>query len=248
MMTDSVGDSLWLRSYGGLSGEEFYEAQETSDGNIIVGGISGEAATNGWWGLYALKIDMNGDTLWTRRFNTIGSDYCKSIQQCSDGGYIMGGTSNLNGDASLYMVKLDKNGDSLWNKKFGSFQDKEYGFFVRQTYDGGYIITGMTSNSVDVYLIKTDSLGNLITGINEIDALEMDFNIYPNPTQDIINIRSGTEMDKIQLFDINGKLLFVEESVKSKESTINMGHFSSGIYYLHVLTSKVTGVRKIVKL
>jgi hypothetical protein len=56
MRTDSLGDSIWVKDYGNLSDEQFFEAQETEDGNIIVAGISGEAASGGMWGSYLLKI------------------------------------------------------------------------------------------------------------------------------------------------------------------------------------------------
>ena len=99
---------------------------------------------------------------WERTFGT-GEAY--SVQQTSDGGYVLTGkTWDINsGLTSALLIKTDANGDMLWKKTFGVWQD-EYGYSVQQTSDGGYILAGDTvlsgSGGADIWLIKTDSLGN----------------------------------------------------------------------------------------
>ena len=91
-----------------------------------------------------------------------------SVVQIIDGGYIIcsGIRVSIVGPSreNIYLIKTDKHGNKLWEKTFGGkYGDK--GYSVNQTDDGGYIICGVTesfgSGGSDVYLIKTDSQGNV---------------------------------------------------------------------------------------
>ncbi|MCK5640927.1 MAG: hypothetical protein KAJ19_09025, partial [Gammaproteobacteria bacterium] len=103
------------------------------------------------------------DTLWTRAFGGSVHDWGWSVQQTTDGGYIIAGKTSSYGAGSsdVYLIKTDSLGDTLWTRTFGgSAQDR--GWSVQQTTDGGYIITGEKAAFGDVYLIKTDSLGDTL--------------------------------------------------------------------------------------
>lgn len=88
-----------------------------------------------------------------------------SVQQTSDGGYIITGTtwSQATYKKNILLIKTDANGDTLWTRTFGK-GDNNSGNFVRQTNDGGYIIAGWayydSSYESDILLIKTDSNGD----------------------------------------------------------------------------------------
>ena len=103
---------------------------------------------------------------WQKTFGGINGDLATSVQQTSDGGYIIAGVtwSYGSGKAGVYLIKTDSKGNLEWEKTFGGIND-DGATSVQQTKDGGYIMAGGTysygSGKDDVYLIKTDSNGNL---------------------------------------------------------------------------------------
>ena len=167
--TDVNGDTIWTKTFGGIGGDWGYSIRQTTDGGYIIAGWTVSFGA-GVADVYLIKTDANGDSLWTKTFGGIDSEQGYSIQQTTDGGYVITGSTNSFGAGSLdvYLIKTDPNGNLHWAKTFGG-TDEDYGYGVHQTADGGYIITGYTysfgSGNKDVYLIKTDSLGN--SGCNE---------------------------------------------------------------------------------
>jgi hypothetical protein len=160
--TDPNGDSEWQRTFGGSGNEVGYSVQQTSDGGYIIAGTySFRDPTNGK--VYLIKTDPNGDSEWQRTFGGSGYDEGYSVQQTSDGGYIIAGATDSFGAGGVYLIKTDSDGNSVWQRAFG-VSGADVGYSVQQTSDGGYIIAGTTYSfgepNGNVYLIKTDSDGN----------------------------------------------------------------------------------------
>jgi uncharacterized delta-60 repeat protein len=157
--TDANGDCLWARTYGGDQWDEGYSVEQTADGNYIVAGYT-ESFGAGSMDFYLLKIDADGDTLWTRTYGGSGRDEGRSVHQTTDGGYIVAGYSWSfgAGQSDFYLVRTDADGDTLWTHTYGGTR-WDYGRSVQQTADGGYILTGYTDSfgagGTDLYLVKT---------------------------------------------------------------------------------------------
>jgi len=159
-------DTLWTKTYGGIEYDEALSVQETADcGFIIAGYTSSFGAGN--WDVYLIRTNMGGDTLWTKTYGGVEYDWGESVQQTLDNGYIIGGGTNSFGAGmeDVYIIKINSTGDTVWTKTYGGV-NTDWGVSVRQTSDGGYIIVGSTysfgSGDSDVYLIKTDGIGDTI--------------------------------------------------------------------------------------
>src|SRR3972149_10089864 len=141
------------KTYGGGTA---YSVEKTNDGNLIITGDP----------MFLLKMDLNGNVLWHKSYSSIsGAVIGSSVVQTTDGGFIIAGTLNLGSPTSkVVLVKTDANGNPLWSKTYGG-NKSESGSQVKQTLDGGYVIVGTTksfgTNFDDIYVIKTDSNGNL---------------------------------------------------------------------------------------
>ena len=164
--TDSKGDTLWTKTYGGTDFDYGNSIRQTSDGGFIIGGGTHSFGL-GLRDAYLLRIDSKGDTLWTRTYGGASTDECSEVRQTKDGGFVMGGwtCSFGSGDHDFYLVRTNSNGDTLWTKTYGSSGD-ENGFSVKQTSDGGFIICGSTNSfgagENDMYLIRTDANGDTV--------------------------------------------------------------------------------------
>jgi len=162
--TDANGTTTWSKTYGGSGLDIGYAVRQTSDGGFIVAGVTDLGTGNG--DLYFIKTKANGDTLFTKIIGGTGIDRASSIEETTDGSFIIGGytTSFGAGGNDFYLLKLAANGSLLWSKTYGG-TESDMGSFVRQTSDGGYIFVGNTmsfgAGAYDVYLIKTDLNGNL---------------------------------------------------------------------------------------
>ncbi len=165
---DVNGDSLWTKAYGGTSLDYGYSVQQTSSGSYIVAGYT-ESFGAGNYDCYVFKIDVNGDTLWTKTYGGTSVDQGRDIQETSDNGFIVTGwTFSFGaGGADVFVIRTDTNGDTLWTKTIGGPLDDQ-ARSVRETADDGYILTGGSASfgsSYNVYLIKID--GTNYVGCNQ---------------------------------------------------------------------------------
>lgn len=160
--TDSLGDTLWTRTFGGPYFDKGHSVKQTRDGGYIISGEKQE--TGPYSSTFLIKTNSAGDTLWTKTLCGGNGYPGESVQQTTDGGYIIAGGINTGSSYDALLIKTDSAGDSLWIKTYGG-SNWELAYSVQQTIDGGFIITGGTTSygagNGDVWLIKTDISGNV---------------------------------------------------------------------------------------
>src|SRR5438105_3146707 len=156
LVVHGFGQITFQKTYGGTDSDDGHAVKQTSDGGYIIAGTTYSFGV-GNGDFYLIKTDSIGDTLWTRTFGGPSFDFIHAIDQTSDGGYILTGHT--------YSFSMGYNGDTLWTKTYRGANPEE-AYSVQQTTDGGYIIVGVTNlftpDSGDVYLMKTDSSGNVL--------------------------------------------------------------------------------------
>jgi hypothetical protein len=263
--TDSLGDTLWTKTYGYIRGDWGCSIQQTSDEGYIITGVTTDETGVNAMDVWLLKTDAGGDTLWTRTFGGTSNEWGNSVQQTFDGGYIITAHTSSFGPRSsnVWLIKIDSSGSYIWDRIFGGNKD-DLGNSVQQTTDGGYIIAGVTYSYValgsDIYLIKTDEDG--MVGIeeekSEFGIRNAEFGLkqnQPNPFHKLTaisyQIPSSNPASRIphhvslSIYDITGRLVEtlvnqVQESGVYRvewDSRTGVSPVQSGIYFYRFTAS-----------
>jgi hypothetical protein len=161
----SAGNIEWQKTYGGDGYDNAEEIQQTGDGGYIVGGYT-TSFSAGYYDVWILKLSSAGNIEWQKTYGGIKDDYAYSIQQTSDGGYIVAGNtwSFGEGQDDAWILKLNSTGDIEWQRTYGgSYRD--CASTIRQTSDGGYIVAASTSSfgagDWDFWILKLSSAGDI---------------------------------------------------------------------------------------
>lgn len=167
--TDSEGDSLWGYSFShnidpfGWGG--FYYARgarQTSDGGFISFGYhsSGEDPW-GFRGVWVMKTNAVGDSLWTAYYYGRGSSYC-TCAPTDDGGFIVGAQR----DHGLLLLKADVDGNEEWSRTYWEGLSHYTNCqSVCPTSDGGYVLAGIARGDLipcNIVILKADASGDSI--------------------------------------------------------------------------------------
>lgn len=159
---DANGDSLWFKRYGTAVYDDANSIRALSNGGFLLGGQS----TNGANGFdqYLIRTNDSGDTLWTKKFGTPGTDNIEYIAVGNNGFYLGGGTNGAGvGGDDGYVVKTDTSGNVLWGKTYGGSQPDDF-HRVEITLDGGLIMSGTTSSTgplqPNMWLMRADANGD----------------------------------------------------------------------------------------
>jgi hypothetical protein len=187
--TDALGNVQWENTIGGSLDDRLFVVSQTTDGGYILGGhsnsnISGDKTENrvGAVDYWIVKTNSLGVIQWQNTIGGTNDDYLYCLQQTTDGGYILGGSSrssgngdkteNTHGVEDYWIVKTDASGNIQWQNDIGS-NDYDQLYSIHQTMDGGYILGGYSDSDAawdksenslgwfDYWIVKTDATGNI---------------------------------------------------------------------------------------
>lgn len=184
---NGLGEISWQKEFGGTYYDVPTSVKQTTDGGYIMAGytisnngdVVGGVHVGGLDDFWIVKVNNTGTLEWQKTIGSNGVDRANSIQQTSDGGYIVAGFANSNGgdvsgvygNADFWIAKLSSIGAIQWQKAFGG-DSGDYAFEIIKTADLGYIVSGYTTSNnsgfatgsqggYDAWVVKINALGNL---------------------------------------------------------------------------------------
>lgn len=240
---DEVGNLIWTSIPPG----NYYwinMIKQTIDGGFILTGQSQATYSNPPVGSYQgckakiIKLDATGQVVWSSSFafpdnaTSIPLSLCQTV----DGGYVVvGALSTQLGDAD--MIKVDGSGDLQWILP-ASTTDVLLSD-IQLTNDGGFVGCGSSSS-----VFKIVKFGPETLSASEFQS-ENESMIYPNPSQEVINVKVKDQYQSLSINDISGKQLF---QTNEKIESLSMANYQKGIYFLTIqFENGKTETHKIIK-
>jgi len=191
---------------------------------------------------------------WEKTLGSTGwghHDRGRSVQQTTDGGYILVGWTSISGveDGDVYLIKTDPDGNELWSNTFGG-NNYDAGFSVQQAFDDGFIIAGYTSSfssngdQRNGYLIKTDSdrneIWSKILGGEDHDAassvqqtLDGGYVITGFTASSVYLVKTDTEGNEQWSTTFGGREAESRDSGSSVQQTTDGGYIIAGTKSLY---------------
>ncbi len=142
---------LWTRQYGGAGEDRCHHIETTSDGGFIIAGLK----NNDFW---VIRINSDGDSLWSRTFGYGGPDLALYAAENATGNIFVFGVGCLdNVQCGTWLVRLTAEGETINTQ----FLDNGVAEAIRRTSDQGFIIVGSTqAQNDDFWMLKADADGN----------------------------------------------------------------------------------------
>jgi hypothetical protein len=184
MKLSATGTIEWQKALGGVAYDRLYHIRQTADGGYVTVGFTNSLHADGLetYGDYdgcVTKLSASGIIQWQKGLGGTADDYAFDVQQTSDNGYIVAGSTESNdfqvsgnhGYEDAWIVKLSGTGELQWQKTFGGTDD-DRPYCIRQISDGNYIFAGQTWSAdgditlnqgwTDGWIVKISDSGSLL--------------------------------------------------------------------------------------
>ena len=156
-------DVAWMKVLGGSGNDYIRRVIATSDGGYAAVGWTFSSGSRGG-AAWLIKVDADGDTLWTQTYLGSGSTRGYSILETQDCGYAIAGEITMSDyGADGLLIKTDSQGNMEWYRTYSATAASDHFYSVAQTNDCGYFLCGMAywPFYTDFFTVKTDSLGEV---------------------------------------------------------------------------------------
>ncbi len=150
-------------TYGTLANDVCFSMVECTGGGFALAGYTN--VTDNFTDFWLVRADQDGNHLWNKTYGGYALDWCYSVIECNDGGFVLAGETYSFGAGSedIWLVRTDADGNQLWNKTLGG-PSIDYARSIVECSGGGFVITGTTlsygAGGNDVWLVRTDADGN----------------------------------------------------------------------------------------
>jgi hypothetical protein len=248
--TDSVGNMIWNKTYGGAGDDQAYSVIQTSDGGYALAGVGSDD-------FLLIKTDSVGNIIWGKFYGGADFDAAWSMIQTSDGGYALAGLTESfgAGGQDSWLIKTDSVGNVVWSQTYGG-ANGDAALSVIQTSDGGYALAGGTASfgagMVDFWLVKVAPEGQYEHDVTVTDIMlsktvvgqgyNMNVNVtvanqgeYTETFDVTLYADSGTPMNETGLvgywnFDEGTGTIAHDSSGNNNDGTIYGATWTSGKY------------------
>jgi len=255
---------MWETNLGGSNNDASYSILQTIDGGYIAAGRSESdngdvGGNNGNKDSWILKLDAAGNLIWETNLGGSNWDQANTIQQLTDGNYIVAGHSDSNdgdvggnnGFSDFWILKLDTNGNLIWESNFGG-SNWEQANDIQLISENNFIVTGFSDSnngdvgnnngSADFWVLRLESILSI-----EENSLLKNITITPNPVKDVINFSELPEkITKIEISDMQGRVILVQKS--NFNNTIEINNFQSATYIVRIYSEVGILVKKFIKI
>jgi hypothetical protein len=199
-----------------------------------------------------MKTDGTGNIIWNKNYGGADKDTPKRLRTTNDGGYVISSTSRSFGwiNPDMWLLKTNSSGDTSWTRHYGG-PNHEHGNDVKQTSDGGYVITGHSksygNDGQRIMLVRVNPAGTV--GLRE-NQMDLSFNLFPNPVKDgRLNILNGNSIEGfVRIINSLGQTVYYKELEMSQNETkqIALNSLVPGVYFVTVQTQNGAETKKIV--
>ena len=253
---DSVGNTQWLKVYGGSNAETAYAVQQTNDDGYVVAGYTASddkyvSGSHGGVDYWVLKLDSDGRFMWQKCYGGSQYDQASCIIQTVDSGYLIGGTTQSNdgqvtgyfGNTDGWLIKTDNLGNMLWEGCFGGSNYDGIASVIPAN-NNGYMAAGQTASNdgevsgnhglFDFWVFKLGD--SSITGLFDYSS-KIFLSVFPNPTSDFLNVNASKlplgHFYTIEICNIIGQNV-LKQSLANSSSIIPCTNWQAGLYIWQV--------------
>jgi hypothetical protein len=229
------------------------------DGNLLVAGGNSTFGSGVFDGDgFLLKIDTAGTQLWAKEYEVMGGQGLWGVVGLEDGTIVSCGVTDdgAGGSQAGWLIKTDENGDTLWTRTYDSSDLIDYLRNMLVLPNGDIVMVGHGrapgQTNQDGWILRVDSMGCLVEGCGAVGIEEQlvigneQFSIWPNPAENVLNIVSQMKMETVQLYDMQGRLVYRSAVGHLQEYGVDVSSLGVGMYVLEVRSTEgIQSVRKV---
>ena len=255
------GNLQWQRSYGGTASDAVTDMVPTNDGNIVLlgdalsnnGDVAGNYGQDDFW---VIKVDTTqGNIIWAAHFGDAFYDQSRSIIETPSGDLMAVGSTfdpsitPPNYTYDVWILKINgQNGNLKWQKRFGG-SNFDFANRIVPALNGGYLLACSTDSQdgdIDTgggrhgshkgWLVRLSET----TGIDNNQQLSpLEYNIYPNPCSNVLQINTTAYLDQYATIKIyNAQQQLVWQQTLTNNNRIDLSRYPSGLYWVTLQTPK----------
>jgi len=260
--TDSDGNQLWEKTYGGPYNDWGGYVTRSREGGFMLSGYHEKSSSLPEGAGWLIKVDDTGAVQWNKEFNNHSLKHVSmNVIQLPDSSYAAIGTVEEDGIDRGWIYKVDRLGNFIWSRTYTrNLDNHNYFWDFAPTPDGGFVVCGTTHNATqDAWLLKLDSLGcnepncDTVVGVIHVPMPAMQLEVWPNPTDGVVHVRLPVQkVGKIEVVDVMGRVSLASppnplSPGEGGQFTADLSGLPSGVYVVRVEADGRTWQAKVVK-